>query len=246
MIKTMTFKSKNTWFNKLLKPWLVQRKAGNYYCDELDDRKREERKKYPLRHIIFTDVPYVIDDTFDTFRRSYWRALKDYIRLRTWDKYHIIKIGEPDYYTHSGQMLYASFEILKNYVETYLKEQMGIFSYLDKEYLLNDKDYNTGPDMVKFIEKQNENAHKLIALYVWWTTLMPQEEAAEITKHTHYPKDYDSKNFFYSAKKQKSTGYYYLDQHIDKLCNAEKEEDYEEKYGKKLLELYSLWPSIGD
>jgi hypothetical protein len=76
--------------------------------------RREFKQKAPIRYWLTND-----------FRRSVtlpikWKkdAVLDWIRYRTYDRYHIVNTGlKPSYYDVSHQILHVNFNLLKDFVE---------------------------------------------------------------------------------------------------------------------------------
>lgn len=78
------------------------------------DRRTEQLiHRAPIRYYLQHDVPM-------WFRRQaqVWRDRKYWIIHRTTDKYHVVPTGlKPGYHDAGERMLYASFELLRQYVE---------------------------------------------------------------------------------------------------------------------------------
>ncbi len=76
--------------------------------------KKEFRKNAPIRFWIKNDFRHAV------ILPIKWKkeAIKDWIRYRTYDRYHVIKTGlKPDYYGVEQQMLHVNFNLLKDFVE---------------------------------------------------------------------------------------------------------------------------------
>jgi len=79
-------------------------------------RKRESRLKssFPIRFFIWETLP----DIWNYKIRSPINRARNWVRFRTWDRYHIVDTGlEPNYYDPDHRMLHANFQILVDYVE---------------------------------------------------------------------------------------------------------------------------------
>jgi len=246
---------KKSKIKTILKPWLYEReKVDSISYDNFIQREKDEHRKYPVRYTVFQYLPHKIEDLSSSLQFKKERLI-DYIRLRTWDRYNVIKISkDPEYIAHQYQMLYASFSILKDFVECNLPYYVGIFCYLDKDlYKENYERYCTTEESKKKIQEtleENYNAAlKIIELYVWWTVEYPAAKAAdyynfipckEFTKYTL--------NFLVGPKTKKQNGFYYVEKRIKELSgNPLKKDDKEfEEFHQKLKELYEIWPNIVD
>jgi hypothetical protein len=258
-IKEAIVKS-NSLFNRMCRPWLKKIKSGSRItAEEWEQRNKDNKEEYPIRYKLFHDVP-------DKIRDAYWdvsyslKAAKNFIRFRTWDRYHVIKISDkPDYMTHRRQMLNASFSILVDFVETNLPDYRGVFSYLRKDWYLDCEHFNppdTTPEKKKeteaWVESHYEIAQKILELYLWWTVEIPSQEAGcyynffpAIIKNSKY---HISSIYFGNKTYKEETGVFFLEEKFDKLFGNSIEKDDEEfqEYNQKLKELYMLWEHIVD
>jgi len=150
--------------------------------------EKEYREEAPLRHFIMKDFPrkYIWPIKFR------YRDISDWVRFRTYDRYHIIDTGlKPDYYDTDARMFHGCFNELKNYVEVekswhyrcwhseenplawkyklpfsykwYREPELGIKS-LEWESTLDD------PNLPSHEQSpfQAVAAREILALYKWW------------------------------------------------------------------------------
>ena len=103
-----------------------------------------------------------------------WERVSDWVRYRTYNRYHIVNTGmEPGYVDVTERMLHINFNMLKDFVEIEKAhmwewsgnpkmEQPGV-SYLAWEMGLEEVNDNS----------QAENAREIYELYDWWTNQRP-------------------------------------------------------------------------
>jgi len=151
----------------------------------------EYKKVAPIRHYIYKDIhkKYIRPIKFKINDLSNW------IRVRTYDRYHIINTGlKPDYQDISTQLLHSSFNLLKDFVEI---EQSLHYYYYHSHYDEVKKDWKLklplyshlfyrNPDYgIKHLEwestlddptlpvnqrdsEQAKKAREILILYRWW------------------------------------------------------------------------------
>lgn len=202
---------------------------------------KEFKEKAPIRYWIQND-----------FRRSTtlpikWKydAVSDWIRYRTYDKYHVIKLDvNPGYYGYDSQILYANFAILKEYVETGLAwRSYWSEENRDKDYWKRDHIpfYNymfplVRPDLgIKHLEwemtlddpslppherspEQAKRAREVYALYKWWTETRPGRKELEVRRP---PGDDDDILSMFSTKVRNTPEYKRYMTDLDKLNKQE-------------------------
>lgn len=75
---------------------------------------KEYKERAPIRHWIMHDFRY------GCIMPIKWKyeAIHDWIRYRTYDRYHVVDTGlEPSYHDVTRQMLHVNFNLLKEFVE---------------------------------------------------------------------------------------------------------------------------------
>lgn len=250
-------KNQNSMFNRVFRPWLTTRKNKESLTEEERIERREnDIEKYPKRYFLFSTIPFVVEDKYDDLKINVERILEK-IRYRTTHRYHIINLGKPEYRCHSIQMLEASFTILKEFVEINLPSYRGIFTYLRKEWYLEDEHYlppnateEKRKEIIDYVNAKHEIALKLISLYLWWTAEYPAKQAGEISNF--YPDaamDHDMETLFQSKERKKKNGFYYVNVLYEELQTdniLEREQKEEAEIHQKLKELYEIWPDIFD
>lgn len=150
---------------------------------------KEYKKNACIRYFIMKTIPRSIICPMQ--RRA--TRVKDWIRYRTYNRYHIVDTGlSPGYYEISEKILHASFNLLKDFVEKekawssevcsltrieslplyyemfYRKPELGI-KHLEWESTL---DSPTIPPHEQCVH-QAISAREILALYTWWTKIRP-------------------------------------------------------------------------
>lgn len=128
-----------------------------------------------------------------------YEAIWDYVRYRTWDKYHVLQTGlAPDYISLDRQMLHVNFHLLKEFVEVeqawssyaWSEERKDTWQQKHLPFYRFFKPFRR-PDLgIKHFEwaatlddpalppheqspKQAQDAREVLALYKWWVTDRP-------------------------------------------------------------------------
>jgi hypothetical protein len=162
--------------------------------------EKEYREKAPVRFWLTKDLRRKVVLPIK------WKftAISDWIRFRTYDKYHVLKTGlKPDYVSVQHQILHVNFNLLKDFVEI----EMAWHKYIcDEEMRFNmtwcEKHmpfYRVvfpfcNPDMgVAHLEwaatlddpalppadqspQQAKSAREILALYRWWIITRPSRK----------------------------------------------------------------------
>jgi hypothetical protein len=117
----------------------------------------DNKKEFPIRYFITETMPHLLGRFVGKLNSAY-----NWVRTRTWCKYHILDIRTSDYrggYRDADDiMLYANFKILTDFVE---KELEGVFI---EEIPENLPDWET-----QIMQKQYEKEQEIKSLYFWWT-----------------------------------------------------------------------------
>lgn len=158
--------------------------------DHWESFNNEYKKNASIRYFIMNTLPHSI-----ACRplRKWLDKLKDYIRYRTYNRYHIVDTGlSPGYYEISEKLLHASFNLLKDFVE---KEKAWMESYEQLGYVARipfyyELLYRNSAAGIKYLEwestlddpllanyqqapQQAIAAREILALYTWWTETRP-------------------------------------------------------------------------
>jgi hypothetical protein len=140
-----------------------------------------------------------------------WEAISDWIRYRTYDKYHVVKTGlKPQYYDKDTLMLHMNFNLLKEFVEEELSWRSWCFEDEKKEPLTFVQKwvplgrrffpYNNPERGIKYLEweatlddpslppheqspHQAVMAREKLALYDWWINGRPGRVEIELPAH---------------------------------------------------------------
>jgi len=172
----------------------------------------EYKKKAPVRYWIMHDLKY------KAYMPFVWKYEKvsDWIRYRTYDRYHIVESGlEPGYYDVCTQMLHVNFNILKDFVEVeqawsrYLwsgeyKEQASwcekhmpfyrrVFPFRSPEHGIKHFEWAATLDDPALppherCDHQAVAAREILVLYKWWVEDRPARKEIE-----HVPYDHQGK-----------------------------------------------------
>jgi len=139
--------------------------------------------------------------------------IHDWVRYRTYDKYHIIDTGlTPSYYDATTQMLHVNFNILKEFVEVeqawskyhWSGEYRETASWWEKHVPFYRRIYTfRRPDLgIEHFEwaatlddpslpphersdQQASDAREVLALYKWWTETRPARKEFEHPEFDH-------------------------------------------------------------
>ncbi len=148
-------------------PWRKFQHNGEPNYD-WDDWHRDAKEAHPIRYFLTESLPLF-------FRRKIWSHLetaKYWLRTHTYNRYHMLDLRNPFYdwgwVDCDNQILYASFNILKSYVEAEM-------TTIDWEW----------------DEPHQEVGAEIRALYDWWTVERKAEHDALTNKY-----DYDAEEAF--------------------------------------------------
>lgn len=158
------------------------------------DRDEKLKKHFPIRFFMWETFP----ELFEQYINRPYRDCKRWVRFRTWDKYHILKLDvsksyhDPDYI-----MLHSNFQILRNYVEIELAawsevnndgisdEQTSSFTRFRKVlHGMKFKKQRNPAAGLRHLDweirdtsgYQQSSAKEQKALYLWWTIDRPLRE----------------------------------------------------------------------
>lgn len=173
--------------------WMKYDPPGSLEADHWRIFNEEFKEKAPVRYFITSIVPDFIRPV-----RGFFTRIKDWIRYRTINRYHVIDTGlAPGYYEISDKVLHGPFNLLKNFVEKeqawasqcwsstnkltrietlpfyyeffYCKPEIGI-AHFNWAATLDDPTLPPGDRS----EEQAKNAREVLALYTWWTETRPK------------------------------------------------------------------------
>jgi hypothetical protein len=145
-----------------------------------EDWHRDARAMYPVRYFLGESIPRFI-------RRQLGKPLHawNWLRCHTFSRYHLLDLRNPEYawgYLDGPEaMLYASFSVLKAYVEN----ERGIDSVVSDE----------------MSDEQKEIEYEVQALYIWWTDLR-WDELERIRRLWRSAKSRDERNRVHELKEQ--------------------------------------------
>ncbi|PWU00808.1 MAG: hypothetical protein C5B52_08295 [Bacteroidetes bacterium] len=139
-----------------------------------------------------------------------YKGIKDWIRYRTIDRYHVIETGlKPGYHEFDEKILYGSFTMLKDFVEIEVASHFHVqnrdeFPYSKKEKLpLYRRLFYRRPDLgIKHLEweatlddpslpptqqfpSQAIAAREILKLYRWWVDTRPKRDYSNNLKYDH-------------------------------------------------------------
>jgi hypothetical protein len=167
----------------------------------------EFKEKAPIRYWIGHDFRHAVTLPIK------WKydAVRNWIRFRTYDKYHIVKTGlKPDYYGFGERILHANFNMLKDFVECD-KSWHGFWSQDEKEKQTWCQKYIPfywtfvefrRPDLgINHLEwemtlddpslppqdqspEQACSAREQMALYKWWTEIRPSRKEEPMIEYS--------------------------------------------------------------
>jgi hypothetical protein len=171
--------------------------------------ENEYKEKAPIRYWFMHDLKY---GCMMPFKWKY-EKVHDWIRYRTYDRYHIVDTGlEPGYHDVTNQMLHVNFNLLKEFVECeqawsrYLwsGEYEETASWLEKhmpfyrrfvpfrrpdlgiahfEWAATLDDPSLPPH--ERCDHQAVAAREILALYKWWVIDRPARKEIEYTSYDH-------------------------------------------------------------
>lgn len=170
--------------------------------------KDEFKTRAPVRYWIIKTLPKWLYPI-----RYRFIVIKDWLRYRTINRYHVVDTGlKPDYYEIDSLLLHSSFNILKDFVEKeqawstncwsstepltrteklplyyelfYRKPELGV-KHLEWASTLDDPSIPVHQQS----PDQAKTARETLLLYKWWTEIRP-------ARHTNYP-TYDDQGFTY-------------------------------------------------
>ena len=192
--------------NKLLKKfthWMNYNPPGSMTSKGWRLFKREFKEKAPIRFWIKNDFRYKV--TLPIRRKC--ESIRDWLRYRTYDRYHVVDTGlPPAYYDAETQMINASFNILKDFVEvelawnTYMwSEERKNASFWEKhlpfyrffkpfrsrEFGLKNLNWAATLDdpnlpLHERCDHQAISAREIKELYLWWVDKVPERKEREI------------------------------------------------------------------
>lgn len=164
--------------------------------------KKEFKEKAPIRYWIKNDFKYKVIMSF------VWKykSAKDWIRYRTYDRYHIVDTGlKPGYQDSASQMFHASFTVLKDFVEVELawcryhwSDERKTASFWEKHLpfyrMFNPfRSRKLGLDYLNWAstlddpslppnercDHQAISSREIRELYLWWTDIRPNRKLKE-------------------------------------------------------------------
>lgn len=155
---------------------------------------REDRIKrtFPVRFFIWETLP----DWFNHSIKRRWKDARLWIRYRTTDKYHVLKMDlKPGYYDPDTRMLQAVFQILQDYVEIELASMHDVVSDGDASESTGNFLKRLGRKIASRRKRNDRNPESGLAyldweinetggnqasdaaekkeLYLWWTQYRP-------------------------------------------------------------------------
>jgi len=203
-------------------PWALSGPAWDSFYREF---KREAPIRYWFKH---------------NFRKKYimpithrYTRISDWIRYRTYDRYHVVKTGlEPGYYDVQNTVLHVNFNILKEFVEVEQAWQSRCWSDAPQSWyelhipfyhvLFPFRDSELGVAHFKWAatlddpalpvhersEAQARAAREVLELYNWWVNVRPARVAI-IPRRTNSVLNDD--DIFGSAATDEENDQYYKD-----------------------------------
>lgn len=164
--------------------------------DEWEEYDTNFKKNAPTRHFIMKTIPSMWNKIAWPIAHRY-TDIKNWVRFRTYDKYHVLKTGlPPGYNDKPEQMLHVNFNLLVDYVEVELAwlnyitddsikrpwwqernfrdRELGI-KHLEWEMTLDDP--NLPPHERNMV--QARTAKQLKSMYIWWTEVRPNRKELE-------------------------------------------------------------------
>lgn len=205
---------------KKYKQWMDYNPPGALTGPGWSSFNKEFRKEAPIRYWFHADFKKIF------IYPVKWRyeAITDWIRYRTYDKYHIVKTGlEPGYQEVDRIMLHTNFNLLKDFVEiskasrsywsddvpkTWCEEHMLFYrtvypfrrpdlgiKHLEWEMTLDDPTLPPNDQS----PAQAKHARETYALYKWWTEDRPNRVEVKINRPAS-----DDGDIFFSLSQSKT------------------------------------------
>lgn len=165
--------------------------------------KKEFKEKAPIRYWLKNDFRYGVIMPI----RWKYDAVRDWIRYRTYDRYHVVYTGlPPGYYGSDKQMFHASFNVLKDFVEVemaslaywhsddaknagwcerYLPFYRIFKPFRSREYGLAHLNWAATLDDPSLppqerCDHQAISAREIRELYLWWVDVFPNRKEEEL------------------------------------------------------------------
>ena len=166
--------------------------------EDWHDWRIEMRENYPIR--------YFLNEEFASTFIWPWKfpleRARDWVRYRTTRRHHIVKTGqEPGYMDSGDQMFYASFKLLKEFVEV---EKAHMWKWCE-----GDSDLKGADAGVAYLKwemglgkegglNQAENAKEIYELYNWWMHERPNRN--DPYEHPDWDRYYELKKEIYGER----------------------------------------------
>lgn len=164
--------------------------------------KKEFKERAPIRYWLKNDFRY------NYIMPIVWKckAISDWIRYRTYDRYHVVDTGlPPSYYDAERRLFHANFNILKDFVEVELAWRTYIWSeevdnaslwkrkipfyrffkpFRSREYGLKHLDWASSLDDPSLppnerCDHQAISSREIRELYLWWVDVYPNRKLEE-------------------------------------------------------------------
>lgn len=146
--------------------------------EDWDEWQIEMKAKHPIKYFFKEEF----EPMFVWPITSRVKSVRDWIRFRTYDRYHIVRTGEkPDYMESFDRMFYTSFNLLKDFVEVE-KANMQRWSYPDEwtKRRIKREGATAGIEYLKWEmtldTQQAVDAKEIYDLYVWWVNIRPNRK----------------------------------------------------------------------
>lgn len=162
-----------------LKKFLRVPRPNTGTWQEWEEWEIKARKDHPIRYFLFDTMLTKIS----VWNSRYIGGAKDWIRYRTYNRFHVIspKTLKPGYHNTQERILHAAFGELVSYVEGslgyrgwpwQLKKQPRKTKANLKKYGLEYLEWEINDPTVP--AHQKEKAKEIKALYHWWTEARPK------------------------------------------------------------------------
>lgn len=168
--------------------------------------RQEFKEQAPIRYWLMHDFRYAVILPI----QWKYRAINDWVRYRTYDRYHVVKTGlQPDYYGFEDRSIHACFNMLKDFIEvekswnsfvcdenrseTWYEKYVPFYwkfvefrrpdlgiAYLEWEATLDDP--NLPPSQQS--PHQAVSAREQLALYKWWTETRPSRKEEDVWEYS--------------------------------------------------------------